>query len=301
MNVNINVGLKARYRLHTEKRGKVTKSTGWFDNLITDAGLNNIGLYNYWPMYCSVGSSSATPRFTDTQLGSRIASIGSSDGRYGGFRVDSANRYAVFRWTYTFPAGTATGNIAEVGVGPQPNGLNISSRARILDSGGVPTTITVLSDEDLVVVWELFVKQPTGDFTNSLDGGRTATTRAANVDAVGGTGAWSSRIYASFTDGTARAFTGGIVGITGEPTGPAGVAVTITSVAQPYTPGNHYRNMPLTWATNQANGAAVRSIQWVFGPTSWQTEFDPVIPAKNNTQTLKVTVRVSWSRDSGPA
>lgn len=303
MNLHLKAAIKGRYRLQVKKNGAVKKDTGWFANLITNGGLDNMGTLDNWPAYASVGTSSATPQFTDTQLGSRVATVRSQSstvGAYDNFRIDVENRYAVFRWTYTFPSGAAAGNLAEVGVGPLSSGLNISSRARILDSGGNPTTITVLPDEDLVLVWELFVKQPVIDYSNDL-GGRTVTTRASRVDANTGNGAWNSNgSFASFSRTTARAFSGAISGITGEPTG--SLAQSGTSSLAAYVPGSHSRSSAMTWPTSSAiNGTAVRSIQWNFGPTAWQSEFDPPIPAKDNTQTLRINVTISWGRDSGPA
>lgn len=301
MNFNIEAKVKGRYRMLVGKGDSIRIDTDWFDNLITDVGLDNMATIKAWAAYCSVGSSSTTPQFTDTQLGSRVATAQSpgSDGRYDGFRIDVENRYAVYRWTYTFPNGAAAGNLAELGVGPSNVGLNISSRARILDSGGTPTTITVLSDEDLVVVWEFFVKQPTTDFSDTLDV-RTATTRAARVNAANGAGSWNGLpTDAAFNALAARSFTGAIADITSEPSGL--IASSTSGPLTAYVPGSHNRSAALTWGAGVANGQIVRSIQWNFGLSAWQTEFDPPIPAKDNTQTLRVTVNISWGRDSGPA
>ncbi len=190
--ININIGVKGRYRIFKKRDGHITHDTGWFDNLITNQGMDYLTTGVLYLNACQVGTSSTAPQFTDVALGSRIAGI-------TGFTlettIDSTNRYAIHKKTYTFFAGTATGNISEVGVGTAGTGNVLFSRALILDSFGVPTTITVLADEDLVVIYELYIKQPTGDFTATVSS-KSVTVRACLVNSnytPRGWGMWGSQ------------------------------------------------------------------------------------------------------------
>lgn len=299
--ININIGVKGRYRIYKKRAGIVTHDTGWFDNLITNQGMDYLATSFSYLQYCQVGSSSTAPQFTDVALGSRIAgvSLGSSD-----LTIDTTNRYSVHKRTYTFPAGTATGNISEVGVGIDITGNVLFSRALILDSLGVPTTITVLADEDLVVIYELYVKQPTGDFTATVSG-KSVAIRASLVNSTSTSRGWgmvntSGDPFVAPQDGSAHALYSGAIGaITGEPTGSPQYATWNSIISEAYTPGSWTRVSNLRWLPAQANGTWL-SASWRFGPTFWQAQFDPGI-TKNNTQSLRIKVRLTWSRDSGPA
>lgn len=299
VDINVKVGIKGRYRLSVVKDGAVSRETPWFDNLITDLGMDQMGISTTWYNYCQVGSSSTSPSFSDTQLGSRIAGVSFAS---SSFRIESGSRYAVYTTVYEFLAGSAAGNIAEVGVSNNLAGTQLSSRARVQDSGGSPTTITVLSDEDLVVVWEFWVKQPETDFTSTASG-KTITIRSAMVNATSGEGSWQSgptifHIAPVGFDGKGYAYTGTIGAITARP---AGTSYAATSVAtNAYSNGSYTRSGRLNWNTSTAN-AAIRSFAWVFGRSSWQCQLDTALPTKTNTQTLRLDVSITWSRDSGPA
>lgn len=301
LNINANVGVRGRYRLHVMKDGRTLRETPWFDNLLTNLGMNQMGNSSGWCRYGQVGSSSTTPVFTDTQLGSRIAGSDSGAFSFERFRIESGLRYAVHTKVFTFLNGAAAGNIAEVGVSNNLLGTQLSSRALVLDSGGTPTTITVLADEDLVVVWEFWVKQPAVDFSSAASG-KTINIRAAMVDATSGDGAWNGAggspfffLSASYSN---RAYTGSIGALTSRPSGTSYLATSV--VNNSYVADSYTRTGRLTWDTTTAN-AAIKSFAWIHGISSWQCELDSALPVKTNTQTLRLDVSVTWSRDSGPA
>lgn len=299
--ININIGVKGRYRAFKKRDGHITHDTGWFDNLITNQGMDYLTTGVVYLNACQVGSSSTAPQFTDVALGSRIAGVTGSTVET---TIDSTNRYAIHKKTYTFSAGTATGNISEVGVGTATTGNVLFSRALILDSFGVPTTITVLADEDLVVIYELYVKQPTGDFTATVSG-KSVTIRACLVNSTSNTRGWGmlsttgDAFVAPATNSVHAMHSGAIGAITGEPTGTPQYATGSSVITDAYTPGSWTRVGNLRWLPAQANGTWLSS-SWRFGPTFWQAQFDPAV-TKDNTQSLRIKVRLTWSRDSGPA
>lgn len=122
----------------------------WQKNLILNSGLNRIGVGGIIDR-CQVGTGSTTPDVGQTALANFLANSSAVQNTVGGTDTPT-NTYAWIRRTFRFNAGVATGNLTEVGVG-WAGGL--FSRALIKDSGGTPTSITVLADEYLDVTYEL--------------------------------------------------------------------------------------------------------------------------------------------------
>lgn len=145
------VGGRFKLIVHGGKRGRI--STGWFDNLITNAGLSALLSTSTISARCVVGSSSQVPAATDTHLVDRMGSI-ISGSKLNGY--DAANGFGWTRITYSFAPGQVTGNVREVGITITTlTSSNLFSRALVRDASGQPATITVLADEYLTVIYEL--------------------------------------------------------------------------------------------------------------------------------------------------
>jgi len=153
-----------RYKIQAFVPGRPPRVLAdWFPNLITDYGMDLMsgavsGYTEMWN-YCSVGTGNAPPAFGNTNLVNRKASTNSTASSL----IGNEENYIWRRITYQFPQGAATGNLAEVGIGVSSTGDRLFSRALIKDASGNPTTITVLPDEVLQVVWEIrhYFPQPT--------------------------------------------------------------------------------------------------------------------------------------------
>lgn len=163
----------------------------WFPNLITDFGLNRSLTNGSFDMMttCKVGSGSTAPAFTDTALVSQVATTASVVANTLAVTA-SAPYYGYRRRTYRFGTGVAAGNLSEVGISGSSGSL--FSRALIADSGGSPTTLTILSDEILDVTYELRLYAPTTDTVTVVteDGvDYTFTVRAALANTVAWCGA----------------------------------------------------------------------------------------------------------------
>lgn len=299
--VEVNIGVKGRYRLLVKRNGDTINDTGWFDNLITNQGMDFLGTSTAYLNSCQVGSSSTTPAYTDVALGARVAGVSSA---FSQQRIETTSRYCVDKKTFTFSSGTATGNISEVGVGTGETGNTLFSRALILDSFGNPTTITVTAEDDLIVIYELWFKQPTSDFTASVSG-YDFTIRASMVDAIASIG-WistsnlGSSFILSLEPGTCYVYTGAFGAITGRPSGTSVAMATSSGTNEPYTPGSHYRIIRLRWLPAQANDTDYNSISYKIGVAYFQASVSPPL-RKNSNQSLSIRVRTTWSRDSGPA
>lgn len=305
-------GVAGKYRLRTGRRDAdgneiTTYDSGWFDNIITDAGLNLMGGDGYMQA-CQVGSGSTTPDVGDTALASFVA--GTTDRETTVEAVQgSAPYYASITLTYRFAEGDAAGNLSEVGIGTDVTGGTLFSRALITDGGGSPTSITVLADEFLDVTYQLQLVPPTTDSTfNVTDSGpagtvHAVTLRAANVTSSNvSAGAWRAPVATGASNGavelTANALevTNGAIGaITEKPAGSRDLSGT--AVADDYVGSSLEATGTLTFDLSVGNlSGGIQSVVFQFiGAGTWQAEFDPVIP-KTSTETLTIDVEVSWTR-----
>lgn len=300
------------YKLSAMKPdGRIRPLTGWFPNLITNAGLDTLAAGD-WDLRACVGSGNTAPAFTDTQLASLVAStttVFSSS-----TSVQSTEPYfATATKEWQFAQGAAAGNLTEVGVGPSPT--NLFSRALILDGMGDPTTITVLPNEFLNVSYQLRMFPPLVDVNNSivLDGvNYDYTIRASRVTTAARPYGWL--MFTSSppnTDGAtnelraARTFTGVIGTITGGPSGSSLQGGTPSNPA--YSPGSFNRTSSWTWGIND-NNHGIRSIEIGWGTItqvgvgtvaggrgSFQIGFSAPIP-KDNTKQLTLSFNLAWAR-----
>lgn len=287
---------------------------GPFKNIITDQGLNRMGDNKDYVTCCQVGSGNDTPTASDTALETWVAGTNTLANNVSRSGSGSAPYYVSCVFTYRFPAGSATGNLSEVGVGWATSGSALYSRALILDGGGSPTTITVLSDEILDVTYQHRTYSPTTDVVDEITiSGDTYdyTLRAALANTPNTTGATEGTgwgIHGGFTHSSAQCtdagtnyaanymMTGAIGSVTSQPSGTRNVIGGFTNVA--YSNNSLYRESILNWGLAQGN-STFTSVVFSFGWCCYQIQFDPVIP-KDNTKVLELTFRHSWSRATIP-
>lgn len=279
-----------------------------FNNLITDAGLNVIGTSARWLAVCKVGTGSNTPAVTDTALQTLVGSTTRTSG------TDSngiaPNYYGATANRYRFTTGVAAGNLTEVGIFTDAGSPTCFSRALILDGGGSPTTLTVLSDETLDVLYEIRIYAPLVDIpgTITISGADyVSLQRAADATGVqwspgGGTG-----IGTQAGVNQSIAYSGGIGAITTTPSGTNSSADSISNAA--YSNNSLQRDSTMTWGLTAANfvtgsPTGVRAFLARYGINggglgSVQIEISPAIP-KDSTKILAMTFRHAWSRGSVP-
>ena len=307
----IKLGMSGKYKIMVGKKPGGVESeqrivTDWFPNLITNGGLDRLGStsFNNSSYYCQVGTGNTNPTFADTQLVNYLANV------YIDSSADSRNLVTLYQQrinTYLFGEGVAAGNLAEVGVGWATTG-SLFSRALILDSGGSPTTITVLSDEYLTVVYSYRVygilADTTGSvtFTGDIGGTYGYTIRHGHFPEV------YSRKDAGFYPGSAmnQSFCeyqsnyyytnyvyDDIIGAIDE--SPAGTAVSVGYTTVSYSTGTYTTNTMITLSPAQGNlVSSIKSIRFQLGGV-WQVEFDPVIP-KTDQDSLALTFELTWGR-----
>ena len=283
-----------RFRLTaTRPDGTVRVLADWFDNLITDGGLNRLGT-GAVAEKCRVGSGNTTPANGDTALVTQVAEADIYSFTDG---YDSVgNLYGYRRNVYRFSTGSAAGNLSEVGVGWAGGAL--FSRALIKDGGGAPTTITVLADEILDVVYELRIYRPSADVDTgiTISGvSYTCTVRAANM------GSWRPNTlmqYGAGGDGNQLVQGWGtdaaLGAVTGQPSGTMNVGGVYAVTQGSYSSGSYQRAFRVV--VGIASGtSAIKALIFYTPCGIYQMLVAPNIP-KDATNRLTLDFNISWAR-----
>jgi hypothetical protein len=301
--MNIQLSVSGSFKIEVVRNGVITKSLEWFDNLITNNGLNLMGTEGNYLSYCQVGGGSTAPSVSDTALVSRIAGVAAT----GALASSIVDGYLVVSREFSFATGAAAGNISEIGIGPVTTG-NLFSRTLIKDGLGNPTTITILADEILNVSYEFKIKQPTVDFVGNVSGINYKIRAAMSTNSVGGSDSgWrvtnslgSSRL--KFVHGTVNRnptslptiYSGNIGPDSGIPTG-SEVAIIQSISNAAYVQNSFKTDFTFTMPPALFNGT-FRSGLFYPGPCAFQYEFSPDI-TKTNLQELVIGFSVSWARE----
>lgn len=274
----------------------------WFPNIILDQGLNRMGTgTSVIATNCQVGTGNSTPIATQSSLDNRIA--GTTTIQSQGETAQSASPfYRAYTFVYRFPAGTATGTLAEVGVGWSATlAGSLFSRALILTGGGTPTTITVLADEVLDVTYQcrLYYSESDASYNVTVTGvgTLTVTARASRINSTCNWNIGSAGVWDSSAGGTV--YNGAIGAITSLPSGTS--SNSTSSVNNAYVNNSNQRSGVVTWGLNNGNLAGgILSVVQRFGffSGSWgdmQYQFSSAIP-KVNTQVLTLNYLHQWAR-----
>src|SRR5690606_21168324 len=225
------VGLEGWYTLRARRRsGRVTCERTFkveacrelhpFRNLITDLGLNRFGSASADSLYnrCHVGTGTATPSVTDTQLQTFLAAVGTTPSStvIGNSGPPDYYSYRKFTWISSIGA-LGNNNLTEIGIsGQTTNGL-LFSRELIRDSSGNPAAFPITADEQLEVTYELRLYPNLNDVpatvmvgSNSHD---TITRPIGVTDATfwGPLGPSSSAVNAARSSTTSVAYSGDLV------------------------------------------------------------------------------------------
>jgi hypothetical protein len=297
--------------------GELKHETPWFDNLITNAGLNSLGESVTPGRYCMVGTDNTAAATTNTTLG---ASLASKDGGTRSAGIDTGTpRFGWERVTYVFAQGDVVGNVAEVGVGWSPT--LVFSRAL------VSPAISITALDQLTVVYELRMYVPTVNVTGAVTldgisyGYEIAPIYAATGNNAGTYRGWTpdllqrsavSRIWCLWSGGIAEygAFSYGppcvlqditedfglrqTLGGTLSPTGTNANASSVTNTG--YTASSLECRFTTVFGIGSANDSGgIRGIIYAAMFGTYQCIFDATIP-KDNTKQLSITWKQSWAR-----
>lgn len=295
-----------KMNIHTKERVEVAP---WQDNLILNRGLNALGSSQQrdldgWMYALAVGSGSTPPAITDTGLVAKVAQAerSTASGASTSGTVLGDNPYGWTRKTYEFAAGRAAGNLSELGIKYYTDDNLLNTRALIKDSSGNPTTITVLSDEILIVTYEvrMYVDMTDKTYNITVKGVPTVVTVRPSQISSGnnwftpsGDIAFSDYVwgYYWYYNGTGL----GVGPVTGEPTGTM-ISFSDRSLTYHTYVADSYR-FEVTAALTIAN-AAGRKITGAKGVSAcipFQVGFSPGFD-KTNAETVALRMGVAWGR-----
>lgn len=319
MNIKLpSVKLGGRFRLVTSKDAEckqVVKDTGFFDNLITNTGMNRIGevttngvngIVNFLNL-CGrfvVGSGSAAPQFTDTALQNPVA-FASADPALVSESSNYDRGWYEITVRHQFGQGQAAGNLSEIGIQHTSTSGPLWSRALILDGQGNPTTITVLPDDFLTCYYTLRIMIPKEDavFNIDVDYGEdgivptVVTGRPLAADSSSLPNGWGLKTAITGAGmAVLQFYTGGLASPTAtQPLGSSIGSQTTNFSTVPYVTDSFERYVTRTNGLNEHNSQELRTARLAALMGYWQIEFDPPLQ-KNNTQTMRVTFGYSWAR-----
>ena len=285
--------MSGRYQVAVWRGGEMVAHTPWFDNLITDGGLDRIGIGPYLT-WCVLGTGTAAVSYTDTGLTLLQASSNNL--------VSQATSAGWHQRVWRFPAGEAAGLLTEVGVGwdAEDSSSSSSDGVSLFSHALIPEPLPVGTSEIVTVTYELMLHPPDQDDVYQLvlrDGVlTTCTARAAYVgDAVDWGISGEAIAYAAGEDLAPLIYEGQIGAATA---GPSGESASRSSVvARVYIPGTHYLEQEGRWNLDRGNfedgiGAMLARTN---GYGAYQIGFDPPLD-KICYDTLKLVSRVSWWR-----
>ncbi len=295
--------------------GKVTKKVGPFKNLITNAGLDDIWLgvntsfAQQWLITAFVGTGNTAPAVTDTQMTALLAPTSYSVPPVGSpmsswtyvAAAGSVPPYWTSTGTWSFAAGQATGTLAEVGIGVPitTTTYRLDSHALIVDGSGNPTTITVLSNEQLNVTYTLNLYWDVTTYTGTVSiSGVTYNISwlPCNLPAPTGTS------YQSLSS-QGNGFWSYLTGYNGSlgtpltlPSGSSGDNASGPSSYGAYSTGQYY--IDVTWSCdinhmNLVGGITVLTLGSNFH--KFQIGFSPAIP-KTSSYSFTFVCRFAWAR-----
>ena len=277
------------------KNGAKRLLADWFPNLITNGGLDQIGVDTNYLDYCHVGSGSAVPAFTDTGLTSWIAQTNSVSNTSG--ITGASPYYSWYTKVYSFGLGVAAGNLSEVGVGWSASNGYLFSRALILDGVGNPTTITVLSDEYLYVTYmfrRYICEVDTGGTVDIAGTTYTFVGRCANADSISSWPAIFAYDSESSNQRILYVYDGAIGAIDAAPSG-SNVYTSTYSISA-YVLGNHYTDWRYSFSLIQGNLTnGISAMKAVVCGGQFQFGITPDIP-KTSDDIMSLTFRASWDR-----
>ena len=310
-------------RKYKADTNELIQEVGPFDNLITEQGLNRVGTDSFGT-HVFVGTGTATPVVTDTQLGAYLnytVSLAPSGGWNSAIlRGGSPDYWVQGAGTWRFNAGTVTGTLTEVGIGWFTSGITaanhrVSSRALIVDSGGSPISITVLADEFLDVTYSLRYYPYVGSDvvqTVVISGvSYTFTTRALGVETSNtcSVNATHPINWSGSTDvrtGTAAGTPPALAAITASAMLNQGSGGFLTTTKNAYVDSSLVVSATFRAGLTEANlahgirGMITRTTDsgnplGSFINSAFQSTISPAIP-KDNTKILQFGASASWSR-----
>lgn len=308
--MHVTFGGRYRLQVHHGDTDILLHDTGWFDNLITNNGLDLLGT-GFTPS-CYVSSNTAAPAETDTSI-ANILATSSTRSTYNNIYNNSGNPYYwAQQSSFTFAIGAVQGTIGQVAIGSSSS--NLFSKAQLTEVGGSPTTLTLSGIDRLTLYYELRQYIRTTDLSHTIDINGSTYSCLNRALYPSGQGAWCPLLGVAIGqnvsgDGNAyretAVYYGGTTPFIGTLTGaPSGTGVQSSSYSRSaYVAGTHARTVTSVWTT--AKGAITNITAAVFGSTystlgnmggQWQSSIEGATLSKTQYQNLALEWQFSWGR-----
>jgi hypothetical protein len=314
--MELNVQMGGRFKLLSRNPdGQIKQLTDWFDNIITNDGLDRKGEFSDFMDVCQVGFGFTFPIETNTSLDNMIAAVSwdSSMGFSDGTNVVNEPFYGRARRTYIFPSGAAQGQLSEVGISWNTSASGpLFSRALILDELGQPTEVTVLSDEELIVLYELRLYRPSGDVVQEIEDSSTGITHTLTIrpsrinrtvnqtnsfndlSGWGGLPVTTAAISSSGGSQRPEVYNGTIGSETSFPSGDSNNSNSTEN--EPYVMGSYERTVTVGWNANNGNLTnGISALRIPTGIGEFQIQFDPPFD-KTDTEIFDISFNLIWGR-----
>lgn len=305
--MKFNSTVRGEYKLSVLRRGVEVESTPWRPNLITDAGMDSLGLAgsnSAWAML-AVGTGTTPPQFTDTALAAQVAQTG--NGGFPNNGIVSGNT-CTHTGVFTFPLGGVVGNISELGIRGVASG-SLFTRALVTDGSGNPTSVTVTAADQLVVTYRVVftvdqsiqtatVVDPNSSISYTIRCGYEGLATGRNFYGMDG-----SSLGTPVASGNNYSIVGGDFGGPGtSPTGGSPQSISFATgqdQSDPYVPGSFQRNgrlrFPAASSALDRDNIDIMRIR-TYTPSEYvKFHFDPPF-RKPSTFTCELGWAVSWGR-----
>lgn len=288
--VKVGPRVKGRFKLRAMKGNIIMRESAWCPNIIVN------GAFDHWLQNTSgsiggfvAGAGTATPQPTDTSLQSFLGAGGSVQESWVTRNTTVSPRSITVGVRIRANEGAIVGNVAEIALtrGSPSSSAPIINRARVVDEMGDPTTITVLSDEFLEVIYEITlytIDGATGTLTINIDGTPTNFDYEIRPISMNNTSWWAISGSSNFNPSgllSAAGISNTECHVTnqttfGDPSAssiPAGYAASnrfTSRVLAPYVPGSKERLQTIRLPLNNGNIAApgIRSINLALNRTT---------------------------------
>lgn len=306
MSACMNTAVGGRYRVEVSDAttGELKKDTGWFDNLITNQGLDYLGTMTTGVSNittCRVGSGTATPVVTDVGLQTPLNGTTYYTWFSNTFTQlpDNVRKFST-TYCYKFDAGAVVGTIREVTVGWGTNNVCAFSRSLLKDTAGNPIEVTVTANDLITIYYELSTYVTTVDTVSTVNiGGNsyTLTIRPLRVtsDMIS---SWASA-DASYPGGRALHYV--VSANIGDMTWDSTSSIDYSADSATYTTANYVNGSYERLITLNITNGAIVNVRALYLVTSgicmghWGFIFNTdVVKAAN--QKLDFTVKMKWGR-----
>ena len=162
------VALEGFYKFEVRNNGKL-RYTHEQKNVLTDqfiiglAQATNIGIN-----YCYLSTSTATPSAAATGMPAVVATDGGNSSYYG-TSGSGEDWYTDIYTVHAFAQNAYIGTVTAVGCGSSTDGATqLASWLRIVDGGGVPSSLTLITGDQLTVTYVLRAKRPKAITTGTI-------------------------------------------------------------------------------------------------------------------------------------